>query len=91
MRAWAEQVKFRGLSEQPNDIRVTTKSCNIKLEIGITSKKNQHKTVNYKLEIVFYTKTDVSPFPSPNIFNIGFQVTEQTYNAKISIFHFKAP
>ena len=30
MLAWTEQVKFRGLSEQLNDIRVTTKSCNIR-------------------------------------------------------------
>ena len=27
---WTEQVKCRGLSEQPNDIRVATKSCNMK-------------------------------------------------------------
>ena len=27
MLAWTEQVKFRGLSAQPNDIRVATKSC----------------------------------------------------------------
>ena len=37
MLAWTErQVKYRGLSEQPNDIRVVTKSCNMKLKIGIT-------------------------------------------------------
>ena len=77
MLAWTEQVKFRGLSEQLNDIRVTTKSCNIKLEIGITLINSNHnsntgkkKTASYKLEIVSYTKTDVSPFLSPNIFNI---------------------
>ena len=29
MLAWTEQVKYRGLSEQPNYIRVVTKSCNI--------------------------------------------------------------
>ena len=27
--AWTEQVKCKGLSEQPNDIRVAPKSCNI--------------------------------------------------------------
>ena len=76
MLAWTEQVKFRGLSEQLNDIRVTTKSCNIKLEIGITLINSNHnsntakKTASYKLEIVSNTKTDVSHFLSPNIFNI---------------------
>ena len=35
MLAWTEQ-KCRGLSEQPNDIRVATKSYNIKLIIEIT-------------------------------------------------------
>ena len=34
--AWTEQVKDRGLSEQPNDIRVVTKSCSLKLIIGVT-------------------------------------------------------
>ena len=33
MLAWTEQVKCRGLSEQPNYIRVATKSCNMKLII----------------------------------------------------------
>ena len=28
MLAWTEQIKCRGLSEQPNDIRVVTKSYN---------------------------------------------------------------
>ena len=36
MLAWTEQVKCRGLSEQPNDVRVATKSCNMKHIIGIT-------------------------------------------------------
>ena len=36
MLAWTELVKYRGLSEQPNDIRVVTKSCNMKRIIGIT-------------------------------------------------------
>ena len=36
MLAWTEQVKCRGLSEQSIDIRVVTKSCNIKLINGIT-------------------------------------------------------
>ena len=31
-----EQVKCRGLSEQPNYTRVATKPCNMKLVIGIT-------------------------------------------------------
>ena len=34
--AWTEQVKCRGLSEQPNYTRVATKLCNMKLVIGIT-------------------------------------------------------
>ena len=34
--AWTEQVKRRGLSEQPNYNRVATKPCNMKLVIGIT-------------------------------------------------------
>ena len=36
MLAWTEQVKCRGLSEQPNYNRVATKPCNMKLVIGIT-------------------------------------------------------
>ena len=36
MLAWTEQVKCRGLREQPIDIRVLTKSCNIKLINEIT-------------------------------------------------------
>ena len=36
MLAWTEQVKCRGLSEQPNYNRVATKPYNIKLVIGIT-------------------------------------------------------
>ena len=36
MVAWAEQVKCRGLSEQPNYTRVATKPCNMKLVIGIS-------------------------------------------------------
>ena len=36
MLAWTEQVKCRGLSEQPNNIRVATKSCNMKHIIRIT-------------------------------------------------------
>ena len=35
MLAWTEQLKCRGLSEQPNDISVATKSCNMKHIIGI--------------------------------------------------------
>ena len=38
MLAWTEQVKCRGLNEQPNDVRVATKSCNTKHIIGITWK-----------------------------------------------------
>ena len=34
--AWTEQIKCRGLSEQPIHIRVVTKSYNIKLHMGIT-------------------------------------------------------
>ena len=40
MVAWTEQVKYRGLSEQSNDILVTTKSCKMKLIIGITLKNS---------------------------------------------------
>ena len=36
MLAWTEQVKCRGLSEQPINIRMVTKSCNIKLINEIT-------------------------------------------------------
>ena len=36
MLAWPEQVKYRGLSEQPSDIQVATKSCNMKHKIEIT-------------------------------------------------------
>ena len=35
MIAWAEQIKCRGLREQPNYIQVATKSCNIKHIIEI--------------------------------------------------------
>ena len=33
--AWTEQIKCRGLSEQPNHMRMATKSYNIKLAIEI--------------------------------------------------------
>ena len=36
MLAWTEQVKYRGLSEQPINIRLVTKPCNIKLINEIT-------------------------------------------------------
>ena len=36
MLAWIEQIKYRWLGEQPNHIRVATKSYNIKLGMGIT-------------------------------------------------------
>ena len=36
MLALTEQVKYRGLSKQPNNIRVVTKSCNMKLINGKT-------------------------------------------------------
>ena len=36
MLAWTKQVKCRGQSEQPIDIRVVTKSCNIKLINEVT-------------------------------------------------------
>ena len=36
MLASTEQIRCRGLREQLNDIRVATKSCDIKLNIGIT-------------------------------------------------------
>ena len=36
MLAWTVQIKCRGLSEQPNHIRVATKSYDIKLVMGIT-------------------------------------------------------
>ena len=36
MLAWTKKVKRRGLSEQPIDIRVVTKACNIKFINGIT-------------------------------------------------------
>ena len=74
MLAWTEQVKFRGLCEQPNDIQVTTKQHKNRnwnnLNKFEPQQQNRHKTVSYKLEIVFYTKTDVSTFLSPNIVNI---------------------
>ena len=35
MLAWTEQIKCRGLSEQPNYIQVATESCNIKRIIEI--------------------------------------------------------
>ena len=59
MLAWTEQGKCTGLSEQPMDIWVVTKSCNIKLINGITwinvnhgSTKSQHK-VNHKVAYTF--------------------------------------
>ena len=47
MLAWTEQVKCRGLSEQPNYARVATKPCNMKLVIGITK-----ISVNFVIVIV---------------------------------------
>ena len=35
MLAWTIQIKCRGLCEQSNDIRMATRSYNIKLVIGI--------------------------------------------------------
>ena len=35
MLASTEQIRCRGLRERPNDIRMATKSCDIKLYIGI--------------------------------------------------------
>ena len=43
MLARTEQVKYRGLSEQPNDIRLVTTSCNMKVITG-TSLINVNKT-----------------------------------------------
>ena len=36
MLAWTEQIQRKGLSEQPNHIRVAIKSYDIKLVIGTT-------------------------------------------------------
>ena len=36
MLDWIKRVKSRGLSEEPNAIRMATKSCNMKHIIGIT-------------------------------------------------------
>ena len=44
MLAWTEQVKCRGLSEQPNYTRVATKPCNMKLVIGITKISVNHNS-----------------------------------------------
>ena len=44
MLAWTEHVKCRGLSEQPNYIRVATKPCNMKLVIRITLIRVNHNS-----------------------------------------------
>ena len=44
MLAWTEQIKRRRLSEQPNHIRVATKSYNIKLFLGITLINVNHRS-----------------------------------------------
>ena len=44
MLAWTEQMKCRGLSEQPNNIQVATKSCNIKHIIEIISINVNHSS-----------------------------------------------
>ena len=41
MLAWTQQIKCRGLSEQPNDIRVATKSYNKKVQVGKDQEKAQ--------------------------------------------------
>ena len=55
MVAWKEQVKYRGLSEQPNDIRAVKKSCNMKLIIGITwINVNQNNTTAFERSVINY-------------------------------------
>ena len=49
MLAWTEQVKCRGLSEQPNYNRVATKPCNMKLVIGITVISVNHNSSIYEV------------------------------------------
>ena len=47
MLAWTEKENCRGLSEQPNDIRVATKSCNMhdmKHIISITGINRNHNS-----------------------------------------------
>ena len=65
MLAWTAQMKCRGLNEQPNDIWVATKSCNIKLVIGITLMNVNHNSSwpilnNWGLKRVL-------PQPHPNL------------------------
>ena len=51
--AWTEQVNCRELREQPNDIRVVTKSCNVKNIIRIIWIKQYHYgTAIYKLLVL---------------------------------------
>ena len=45
--AWTEQVKCRRLSEQPNYARVATKTCNMKLVIGITKISVNHNKYSF--------------------------------------------
>ena len=52
--AWTEQVKCRGISEQPIDIREVTKSCNIKLINGITWINVNHSSSTALERTVFY-------------------------------------
>ena len=47
--AWTEQVKCRGLREQPNYIRVVTKSCNMKLVIWINVNHNSSTALEWSV------------------------------------------
>ena len=42
--AWTEQVKLRGISEQPNDIRVAAKQCNKNMNGKKTWINRNHKS-----------------------------------------------
>ena len=60
--AWTEQAKRRGLSEQPIDIRVVKKSCNIELineiiwiNVNHSSSTALKRGPHHYLMIVFYT------------------------------------
>ena len=63
MLAWAEQVKCRGLSEQPNYNRVATKPCNMKLVIGITLISVNHYS-STALDRLFLKLIDIIIFGS---------------------------
>ena len=54
---WAELIKCRGLKEHQNDIRVATKSSEIRLVIGITWINVNHcsGTALEKVKLVYVT------------------------------------